>query len=55
MSGPGAAGPAHPALVLEGRAAVVTGGSGAIGTATAVALAEHGAAVAIIGRKQEPL
>ncbi len=55
MSGPGAAGPANPALVLEGRAAVVTGGSGAIGTATAVALAEHGAAVAIIGRKQEPL
>ncbi len=55
MSGSGAVGASSQTLNLEGRVAVVTGGSGAIGAATAMALAAHGAAVAIVGRNREPL
>jgi NAD(P)-dependent dehydrogenase (short-subunit alcohol dehydrogenase family) len=38
---------------LQGRSAVVTGGSGALGGAMALALASAGARVAIIGRRRE--
>jgi 2-deoxy-D-gluconate 3-dehydrogenase len=41
---------AHSPFSLEGYAAVVTGGSGSIGSAAAVALAEAGADVAVLGR-----
>ncbi|MDQ6605497.1 MAG: SDR family oxidoreductase [Actinomycetota bacterium] len=40
---------------LEGKTAVVTGGSRGIGAATARALAANGAAVAIIGRDEQAL
>ena len=40
---------------LDGKAAVVTGGSSGIGRATALALAAEGAAVAISGRKASAL
>ncbi|MGI8559681.1 MAG: SDR family NAD(P)-dependent oxidoreductase [Solirubrobacteraceae bacterium] len=40
---------------LDGRVAVITGGSRGIGAATARALAANGAAVAIIARDQGPL
>ncbi len=40
---------------LEGRVAIVTGGSDGIGLATAALLARHGACVAICGRRQERL
>ena len=40
---------------LDGKAAVVTGGSSGIGRSTALALAAEGCAVAICGRKQEAL
>jgi NAD(P)-dependent dehydrogenase (short-subunit alcohol dehydrogenase family) len=40
---------------LEGRVAVVTGGSGDIGQAIAVALANRGAAVALLARSAGPL
>ncbi len=40
---------------LEGRAALVTGGGGGIGSALAEALAGAGAKVAVVGRSQEPL
>jgi len=36
----------------QGRVAVVTGGSGGLGLATAKALAEHGATVVLAGRDQ---
>src|SRR5215472_4859872 len=39
---------------LEGQTAVVTGGSGALGSALALALAGAGANVAILGRRAEP-
>jgi NAD(P)-dependent dehydrogenase (short-subunit alcohol dehydrogenase family) len=40
---------------LDGRVAVVTGGSGALGSAIARALAGVGARVALLGRRPEPL
>ena len=40
---------------LDGRVAVVTGGSGALGGAIARALAGAGAQVALLGRRREPL
>jgi len=45
--------PTYPEL--EGRTAVVTGGSKGIGAATARALAASGVRVAIVARSQEPL
>ena len=42
-------------LSLEGKVAVVTGGSKGIGRAIALAFAEHGADVAIAARGQEAL
>jgi NAD(P)-dependent dehydrogenase (short-subunit alcohol dehydrogenase family) len=40
---------------LRGRVAVVVGGSGAIGRALAAGLGRAGAAVALLGRREEPL
>lgn len=40
---------------LEGRVAIITGGSRGIGAATALALVREGAAVALTSRKQEAL
>lgn len=42
-------------LGLRGRACVVTGASGGIGSATARALAAEGAAVVLVGRREEAL
>jgi len=42
-------------LGLEDRACIVTGASGGIGRATATALAAEGAAVVLVGRREQPL
>ena len=55
MSSPGASEVALPEFNLEGKVAVVTGGSGSIGAATAAALSGQGAAVAIVGRTPKAL
>src|SRR6478752_8964625 len=38
---------------LSGRTAVITGGTGVLGSAMAIGLAKAGAAVVVIGRKKE--
>ncbi|MGB0161788.1 MAG: SDR family NAD(P)-dependent oxidoreductase, partial [Candidatus Puniceispirillaceae bacterium] len=47
--------PATPSFSLEGRRALVTGGSSGIGLGCAVALAEAGAHVIIMARRQAQL
>jgi 3-oxoacyl-[acyl-carrier protein] reductase len=42
-------------LGLQGRAGAVTGASSGIGRATAVSLAREGAAVLLVGRREQPL
>lgn len=42
-------------LGLQGRACAVTGASSGIGRATAVSLAREGAAVLLVGRREQPL
>src|SRR5438067_9946011 len=47
--------PRAEALPLAGMAALVTGGSGGIGSASGAALARDGAAVLLMGRRSEAL
>ena len=42
-------------LGLRDRACIVTGATGGIGKATAVALAREGASVVLVGRREEVL
>ncbi|MGH2504978.1 MAG: SDR family NAD(P)-dependent oxidoreductase, partial [Ktedonobacterales bacterium] len=44
----------HDLFALDGRVAVVTGGSGALGGALALGLARAGARVVVLGRRHEP-
>lgn len=48
-------GSAAPSDSLEGKVALISGGGTGIGLATAKALADAGAAVAITGRREQPL
>ena len=41
-------------MAIEGKVAIVTGASRGLGKATAFALADRGASVAIVGRSEEP-
>ncbi|MBI4337891.1 MAG: SDR family oxidoreductase [Chloroflexi bacterium] len=45
----------RPNVELEGKAAIVTGGGTGIGEAIALILAREGAAVAVAGRRREPV
>ena len=45
----------HSLFSLEGKVAVVTGGSGALGAAMAKGLAQAGARVAVLARRIEPV
>ena len=47
--------PTMPSFSLKGRSALVVGASSGIGTACAVALAEHGAKVTVAARRKEKL
>ena len=45
----------HPLFSLEGKTAIITGGSGVLGKAMALAMARAGAKVAVLGRNKEKL
>jgi NADP-dependent 3-hydroxy acid dehydrogenase YdfG len=45
----------HSLFSLEGKVAVVTGGSGVLGAAMAKGLAQAGARVAVLARRIEPV
>ena len=47
--------PTMPSFSLKGRSALVVGASSGIGTACAVALAEHGAKITVAARRKEKL
>ena len=47
--------PKMPSFSLKGRTALIVGASSGIGTACAVALAEHGAKVTLVARRKDKL
>ena len=47
--------PKMPSFSLKGRTALIVGASSGIGTACAVALAEHGAKVTLAARRKDKL